>query len=845
MDEGTTTNPTRERAQNRVIKRPRLIQLLEESEARILLLVAPAGYGKTTLARQWLADRDRVAWCIGGAAIADVVTLAMEIAKTLLTVGAIREEQGCLARIQALAASGQRPHTLAVALAGLVDAADSTILAIDDYHHASESPEAEAFMDSFLARTSLRLLLTSRARPHWVTPRMAMYGQIQSIEMADLAFTEEEARQVLGAPSGGEPANLVVQSQGWPAVITLAAMRGGFRGVGADLLPDEVYEFIADDLFNTTSEMTREGLFLLALCADVPAVAVDVLGDRLPAVLEEAAECGFLAVQARGDFTIHPLLRAFLFERLRSAGARVSSPLVQRAQVALTQHREWAACLTAIHYFPDRDLLIETLTLALPDLLATGRVATVGAWVDEAHQVGLDHPILLFAEAEIALRQGEHGRARTLAECAAPQLGDKEMSAQAHLLAARAAHLADDAEALERNCDRAEALATEPKTLTDALWLQLLCRFDTQRGDTQPLLAQLSAIDDHGPSHSLRLAMARAVMELETGNPDDALHECDLAIGLLPYVDDPILRTNVLNVYSQATLTRTHYERTLELADWQMREAEDSGLDFVIDYALIARADALTGLRRLGEARRAVAQLSRRPTPSNFVLTALRLSQVKLRVAGGNLDAAAAVLTAPSPTRLALSMRGEYLAYKGLIAAARGEHACAAELREQAAGLSRYFYTAAVNELSAAISLLHEGDDGGAAALLEEAMQRGYADAVVVACRAYPALPSVGARRPALAEALAECLSRSRDFDLARHAGLKVHRELRRNSGLSPREREVYELLAQGRTNGQIARTLFISESTTKVHVRHIFEKLGVHSRAEAAQMFSQLGAAD
>ena len=62
-------------------------------------------------------------------------------------------------------------------------------------------------------------------------------------------------------------------------------------------------------------------------------------------------------------------------------------------------------------------------------------------------------------------------------------------------------------------------------------------------------------------------------------------------------------------------------------------------------------------------------------------------------------------------------------------------------------------------------------------------------------------------------------------------------RVLRRREPLSPRERDVYELVVQGRSNKEIARTLFISESTAKVHVRHIFEKLGVHTRAEAARM--------
>jgi len=60
-------------------------------------------------------------------------------------------------------------------------------------------------------------------------------------------------------------------------------------------------------------------------------------------------------------------------------------------------------------------------------------------------------------------------------------------------------------------------------------------------------------------------------------------------------------------------------------------------------------------------------------------------------------------------------------------------------------------------------------------------------------------------------------------------------RELRRSETLSPREREVHELVAQGRSNREIAKTLFISESTVKVHVRHILEKLGVHTRTEAA----------
>ncbi|MCW2919375.1 MAG: hypothetical protein JWN52_7443 [Actinomycetia bacterium] len=59
---------------------------------------------------------------------------------------------------------------------------------------------------------------------------------------------------------------------------------------------------------------------------------------------------------------------------------------------------------------------------------------------------------------------------------------------------------------------------------------------------------------------------------------------------------------------------------------------------------------------------------------------------------------------------------------------------------------------------------------------------------------------------------------------------------------LTDREREVLALVAEGRSNGQIATALFISPKTASVHVSNILAKLGVSGRVEAAALAHRLG---
>jgi len=76
--------------------------------------------------------------------------------------------------------------------------------------------------------------------------------------------------------------------------------------------------------------------------------------------------------------------------------------------------------------------------------------------------------------------------------------------------------------------------------------------------------------------------------------------------------------------------------------------------------------------------------------------------------------------------------------------------------------------------------------------------------------------------------------------DRAERVGLAVYWELLLN--LTKREVDVIQLLAQGRSNKDIARRLNITEGTAKTHVKSILTKLDAISRTEAVAVAHKRG---
>jgi LuxR family maltose regulon positive regulatory protein len=826
---------TRPNAQSYIIKRPRLTKLLDETEARIILLCAPAGYGKTTLAREWASGRPSHAlWYAGSGELLDWAAIRHAMFNLL-------DSRGLLggSRLSHEPTSSTSPGGAGQALGASVSASAETILVIDDYHHASDAKASNEFLAAFVQALPLRCVITSRTRPPWISARTEIYGEAIILGPKELAFTADEEREVLGLRKDPKKSRLLERAEGWPAVVGLAARREEALNHNREL-PSDLFEFLAQDVFSAASASVRRSLYLMALAQTADKGVLDrLLGERCEDVTT-ATDLGLVARGSDGEIGLHPLIHDFLVARLRASDEVEALHLVALAVSALSDAGRWEECLQTLSEFPHRELLVEALTRALPELAQTGRVASLARWVDGAKSLGADEPIVVLADAEVAYRSGDAVRALALGSHASEMFVEGEHAARAHLIAAMAAQMLSDKATSEHHAARASDLSAENSTRTAARWLQLLRHVEQGEVDAARSLAREFGLSPAATaSEALRAHNAQAFVEFEVNGDvcaaGDALAR---GVGLLPYVPDPLQRTNFLNLRGAVLLYMSSYDQAQEAAERLIEEAEAHELAFVVDHALLTRAGAEIGLRQFSMARRSLAALERRASISGFIQVQLALKTALLRLGTGDLRRAEITLRGDPPFELARALPGEWLGIRALIRAGAGKLAEASEDIIEARKSLPYLDARDFAGLAEAIVWTRTGSetDERSAAAVARVMSTGHRDAVVHAARAYPGLITAAVRADRSLEAeLTRLLAESRDVTVGRAAGLEMPREQRRPEGLSPRESEVYELLIQGRTNPEIAATLFIANSTVKVHVRHIYEKLRVHSRAEAA----------
>jgi ATP/maltotriose-dependent transcriptional regulator MalT len=285
------------------------------------------------------------------------------------------------------------------------------------------------------------------------------------------------------------------------------------------------------------------------------------------------------------------------------------------------------------------------------------------------------------------------------------------------------------------------------------------------------------------------------------------------------------------------------YAESITIARQTADAAHSFGLLFVTPYAMTVKAFALFGLKRFEDAYGTVNAITEEAQirGDSLSLANAAVAQARLLLAQGVHGEAIAITDERLLSTLTPGMRGESLAVHALALACQGDTRRASIAVREARANSRATETETTSLAAEAVVALQRGADESNifARLLEHVDRTRHLDAFVAAYRAHPALLTRCALASDFHSLILDCVAVGKDQALAEGAGVQLSESFSPDStpggALSPREFEVLGLIAAGLTNAAIAQQLYISEATVKVHVRHIFDKLGVRSRTKAA----------
>lgn len=431
-------------ARTQIIRRRRAFALLHEQlDLRLNVVLAPAGFGKTSLlvdfAHDCLARGIPVCWYNLDEQDSDPLVFLRYLATSLRrrfphfgerTFRLLDEARSTLVPDPSLAFSAL--GTLISELDEQI--ADFFVLVLDDYHVLPADSLVHTLMGLLLTYlpAAAHVILATRSLPPLAVSKLVADGQVGGISPRDLALNASEAREILRLRAGlevsdQEAADLVQQSGGWVLGL-LASVRDrisinhAVQALSAVSGATALYQALADDTITRLAPADQRILYSAALLEIAPAGLIDAaLGTGGAAILLSRLcdETPFVMPleEHRDVYRLHQLFCEHVLRRIDARSPRwrltISRALARAARAGGNTDLAVRLLLGA----HDISGAVQIIRRGIDDHLAAGRFGLAASWLDALPQAVVTQDArLLLARARVLAFRGDRYGALELAE---------------------------------------------------------------------------------------------------------------------------------------------------------------------------------------------------------------------------------------------------------------------------------------------------------------------------------------------------------------------------------------------------------------------------------------------